>query len=31
MERLDEIQAYFETPENPLNHDKYYSYLNQEH
>ena len=29
MERLDEIQAYFETPENPLNHDKYYSYLNQ--
>ena len=31
MERLDEIQAYFnETPDNPINHDKYYSYLNQE-
>ena len=31
MERLDEIQAYFgESPKNPQNHDKWYSYLNQE-
>ena len=28
MERLDELQAYLQTPENPQNHDKYYSYLN---
>jgi hypothetical protein len=31
MERLDEIQAYFgESPENSQNHDKWYSYLNQQ-
>ena len=31
MERLNEIQAYFgESPEYPQNHDKWYSFLNQE-
>ena len=31
MERLDKIQAYFgESPENSQNHDKWYSYLNQQ-
>ncbi len=31
MQRLDEIQACFEeSPENSQNHDKWYSYLNQE-
>ena len=30
MERLDEMQSHFgESPENPQNHDKWYSYLNQ--
>jgi hypothetical protein len=32
MERLDEIQSYFgESRQNPQNHDKWYSFLNQEH